>query len=340
MTTFDKAREAYLHQAGLRSQHTQDAYMRAIDLFLEYLNDRRFTERLPLQKHVKATAGELSVSALTAEDEGVFHLFGQWMQTATENRRAYARSTIDLRLAGVQRWFEFMATKGWLPAVFSVQRAVTQVKSELVRQDGPGEASSTPVHDLSALVDYYAGQKPPKSVQKDAKRLHRWNLTRLRNHALLQMLAETGGQISALLQINVGDINEGRRPLKIAITGKNRHQYAITLDDSLPALREYLKARGPSSGQSSGKSSAKAPVFISHDAKFEGQRMSRVIAWRVIQRAARAVGLGKVSPHDLRHWRASQLIQDGHSLEEVKALLGHRSIHTVRAYYGHMVDGD
>jgi site-specific recombinase XerD len=332
-TTFQTAREAYLHQAALRSQHTQDAYMRAIDLFLDYLNDRRFAEHLLLQKHLKAAAGELPLSALTAEDEGVFYLFARWLQSATEDRPAYARSTIDLRMAGVQRWFEFMAKKGWLPVGFSVKRAVARVKSELVRQEAPSETTASQVHDLSAMVDYYAHQKPPKTIQKDARRLHRWNLTRLRNHALLQMLAETGGQISALLEINAADLSEARRPLKIAITGKSQHQYTITLDDALPAVRDYLKARGLSSNK-------KTPLFISHDAKFEGQRMSRVIAWRVIQRAARAVGLGKVSPHDFRHWRASQLIQDGHSLEEVQQLLGHRSIHTVRAYYGHMVDGD
>ena len=224
-----------------------------------------------------------------------------------------------------------MAEKSWLPDDFSIEQAVAEVKSRL--EAGPAPETSkgvVEVHDLSGLVEFYSYQKPPKSVQNDPNRLRRWNLTRLRNHALLQMLAETGGQISALLKINVADLSSRQRPVQIAITGKNRHQYTIQLDDSLPAVREYLKARGHTED--------KLPVFVSHDARYEGKRMSRVIAWRIIQRAATALGLPRVSPHDLRHWRAAQLIQDGHSLESVKELLGHRSIHTVRDYYGHMLE--
>ena len=80
------------------------------------------------------------------------------------------------------------------------------------------------------------------------------------------------------------------------------------------------------------------PLFVSHDAHYDGKRMSRVIAWRIIQRAAKGVGLPRISPHDFRHWRAQQLLKEGLSLEDVKNRLGHRSVHTVRAYYGHILD--
>ena len=78
------------------------------------------------------------------------------------------------------------------------------------------------------------------------------------------------------------------------------------------------------------------PVFISHDPRYEGARMSRVVAWRVVRRAAKANGMADVSPHDFRHWRAMQLIQQGESLQVVQNILGHRSIETVRALYAHL----
>ena len=57
-TTFQKARDGLLFiKAALRSQHTRDAYTRAIDLFMAYLNDRSFPDQLPVQAQLKAIGG-------------------------------------------------------------------------------------------------------------------------------------------------------------------------------------------------------------------------------------------------------------------------------------------
>jgi len=55
----------------------------------------------------------------------------------------------------------------------------------------------------------------------------------------------------------------------------------------------------------------------------------------VVQRAARALGLRSITPHDFRHWRATQLINAGTPLDVVQDYLGHRSVETTRAYYAH-----
>ena len=55
----------------------------------------------------------------------------------------------------------------------------------------------------------------------------------------------------------------------------------------------------------------------------------RITAWRVdsaVEKVARAAGLGRVSPHQLRHTLATQAINRGMSLEAIAALLGHRSL--------------
>jgi integrase len=93
----------------------------------------------------------------------------------------------------------------------------------------------------------------------------------------------------------------------------------------MPAIRSYIRARGAADKE--------VPLFVSHDRRYDGHRMSRVVAWRVVQRAARAVGLGKLGPHDFRHWRAKQLIAAGYTLDAVQEYMGHRSIETIRAFY-------
>lgn len=335
--TFEQAREAYRSQAELRSIHTLSAYLRAIDLFLICLNDRSFEKRLPIQRHLKATAEELLLSLLSRDDEIILCHFARWLQTPGElgGRRPYASSTVELRMAGVLRWFEFMEAKGWLPSDFSLESATQQLKEYLQQQLPPVKERRTVEvsYDLTEMIGYYASLKPNSRVRRNPEELHKWELTRLRNHALLQTLAETAGQVSAILSLNVGAIPLGKRPVVLDVMGKSGHVYQIELDWSLPAVESYLKERAVPP-----EKAAAMPLFVSHDARYQNARMSRIIAWRVVQRAARATGLPSISPHDLRHWRARQLIEGGASPEEVRQRLGHRSIYTVRAYYGHIFE--
>lgn len=61
----------------------------------------------------------------------------------------------------------------------------------------------------------------------------------------------------------------------------------------------------------------------------------RVTVWRVdgaVKKVAQRAGLGRVSPHQLRHTLATQAINRGMSLEAIAALLGHRSLSMTLVY--------
>jgi len=51
-----------------------------------------------------------------------------------------------------------------------------------------------------------------------------------------------------------------------------------------------------------------------------------------VAKAGEAAGIGRVSPHQLRHTLATQAINRGMSLEAIAALLGHRSLHMTLVY--------
>ncbi len=63
-----------------------------------------------------------------------------------------------------------------------------------------------------------------------------------------------------------------------------------------------------------------------------GQPLNRQVVTRMLDRVAKAAGLGHLHPHRLRHTMATQAINRGMSLEAIAALLGHRSLDMTRRY--------
>lgn len=65
------------------------------------------------------------------------------------------------------------------------------------------------------------------------------------------------------------------------------------------------------------------------------RRGEPIRCWAVgdaVQRAAMAAGLGRVTPHQLRHTLATQAVNRGMSLESIAAMLGHRSMEMTLVY--------
>jgi site-specific recombinase XerD len=339
--TFGQGRDAYLQRATLKSDHTVSAYGRAIELFLAYLGDRTTrTTALPIQNKVYVLAEEIPLSELSRDDAPIFLHFAQWLLSPgsgkSTDKRPYKPTTVELRLAGIQNWFQFMDDHGWLPGQFQLARAKRIVRDEL-RARPPRSGPMQPPDHIEEVIYYYDALEPPPRLRRpdiDPERIRRWDLTRLRNRALLHALAETGGRISEVLSLNLADFParylEKSEVLRVEVTGKGGHTYYLRFLDSLPAVRAYIDARGADL-----RASVKGdiPLFVSHDRNYDGKRMSRVVAWRVVQRAARALGVRSITPHDFRHWRATQLLNDGNPLDVVQDYLGHRSVETTRAYY-------
>ena len=60
---------------------------------------------------------------------------------------------------------------------------------------------------------------------------------------------------------------------------------------------------------------------------------------RAFQSLAKQQGLHKARLHDLRHFHASVMLQNGASLLLVSKRLGHASISTTGDVYGHLLPG-
>lgn len=327
--TLAQARNAYLSQASFKSVYTIRNYTRAIDLFLTFLEVLQDGELLPFQKRLYSRPTDTPLALLSPADAPMLFHFAVWMR----NKKNFEDSTILLYLAGMQSWLKFCDYHGWLPD-FPLARAREQVHDEMqkVRSQVSRRAPEPPDY-IEHVVYYYDTVKSPDF--KDEQAAQRWELTQLRNRALMRALAETGGRISEVLSLNLADFPprcfEDGRVLRVKVEGKGKHKYDLRLLESLPAIRVYIEARG----EDTTAVSQSKPLFVVHSPTLtrDGQRMTRHNATYVVCKASEDLGLKGITPHQFRHWRASQLVNAGVDLDIVQDYLGHQSIETTRRFY-------
>lgn len=343
--TLTECFDIYLNQGQLYSPHTRSAYSRSVTLFLNFLGDLHAERVLPVQR-LRRTPSQLAPTDFVAGDERILVEFANWLRstpsstTIRRDKRPYSEATIALRIAGVQHFFAFMERRGWLAPEFEMTKVVRLLREESATEPTGSQkkGKTTTYNDLSAVISFYDHQQLPPHLQGenvDQQRVERWELVRLRNRALLHALAETGGRVSELLQLDVTDVlSVDEQNARIIVLGKGGHQYQLDISRSRRKIADYLDRRGLDEDIEDA-----VPLFVSHDPRYDGNRMSRIVAWRVVRRASKGVGMSTISPHDFRHWRAHQLIQQGKGLEDIRDALGHRSVETVKSLYEHWLTG-
>ena len=146
----------------------------------------------------------------------------------------------------------------------------------------------------------------------------------LRDLAMLELLYATGIRVGELCGIDVDDLDEGRRVVRVF--GKGRKERTVPY--GLPASRalEAWLDRGrrlliaPGSGPA---------LFLGA----RGGRIDQRAVRRVVhQRLADVEGAPDLGPHGLRHTAATHLLEGGADLRAVQEILGHASLATTQVY--------
>ncbi|MEK7553697.1 MAG: site-specific tyrosine recombinase/integron integrase [Patescibacteria group bacterium] len=149
------------------------------------------------------------------------------------------------------------------------------------------------------------------------------DLKSLRDKAILEMLFSTGLRISELCSLDRRiDIGRG----EITVRGKGGKIRVVFLSDrAKKALKNYLDKRGD----------VEEALFISlnkNSSKIIGRILPRT-AQRLVDFYSRKAGIfEKISPHQLRHQFATDLLIGGADLRSVQELLGHSNISTTQIY--------
>src|SRR3989344_5719780 len=146
----------------------------------------------------------------------------------------------------------------------------------------------------------------------------------LRDRAILETLFSTGLRISELCALNrYVDLSRG----ELSVRGKGEKIRVVFFSDrAKKTIKAYLDKRGD----------ADEAMFVSLTKSKSPKVLGRVIP-RTVQRLvnfySRKAGIpDHVTPHQLRHQFATDLLMNGADLRSVQSLLGHSNISTTQIY--------
>jgi integrase/recombinase XerC len=159
-----------------------------------------------------------------------------------------------------------------------------------------------------------------------------------RDRAILELFYASGLRLSELCDIDLEDLNLGRRTVRVR--GKGGKERLVPFNGAAAeALRKMLAdhAAWPATARSSGTTARPARASQRRrDALFlnlRGRRLTTRTVDRIVRQAARAAEIPQsISPHALRHTFATHLLRAGADLRAIQELLGHSQLSTTQRY--------
>ena len=157
-----------------------------------------------------------------------------------------------------------------------------------------------------------------------------------RNRGLFMLGVSTGGRISELLSLTIGDVYQNQKPVtdllfdrSIVKGGEISRAVPVNSDgrraisDIIAWHQEKYKTIAPS-----------RPLFPSRN-KNGSVAMNRQTAHEMLKKAFQAAGLnGKLATHSLRKSFAQRVYEESGDIYLVQELLGHRNVSTTQKYIG------
>lgn len=214
-------------------------------------------------------------------------------------RRHIKMSTMQTRLHYLSSFWDFLITE------------------ELVH--------SNPVKKVGLLKLEKTIKKPYSAEDMEALRS---SCTTLRDRALVEFLYSTGVRVSEAAALNVGDIWMDRKELIVCGKGSKERRTYLT-DSAKFYLRRYLQVRGKDEGVSP-EEMKELPLFVTLDRPHG--RLTVAGMQYMLRGLGKRAGVKNVHPHRFRRTIATDLLNRGMPIEQVKEFLGHEKLDTTMIY--------
>jgi len=246
----------------------------------------------------------------------------------------------DVGLADLRAWLAEMHESGRSPATMARRAASIRSffawarRTGLISEDpaarlqAPRHGKSLPAvlqrQQVGRLLDEPRGGRIDEGTDDDDD-------IELRNSAMLELLYATGLRVGELVGLGLGDIDFGRRTVRVR--GKGDKERVVPFGAPAAAALERWLEQGRPGLIAAARARERA---VDAEAAFLGQRGRRIDPRQVREVVSRRLKeLGDTSasgPHALRHTAATHLLDGGADLRAVQELLGHSSLATTQLY--------
>ena len=335
--------ERHLRVERDMSEHTVRAYLGDIRNLLSHLRDPAPPGPRVGEAHSRGVGQVASArtdhrgAADAADEPDAVDEVGTTAEAGALDEAAADGADEAAELARTVEALDVHALRDWLAAVQASGRA----RTTLARRAASVRTFTAWAHRVGVLADdpglLLGTPKPHRSLpgvlrQEEARALLEvaalasddGSPVGCRDRAILEFLYATGVRVGELVALDVDDLDESRRVVRVL--GKGRKERSVPFGvPAEEALRDYLRRGRPS-----------LYTDRSGPALFLGAR-----GGRLDQRAVRRLVHSRLSdvpdapdlaPHGLRHSAATHLLEGGADLRSVQELLGHASLATTQIY--------
>lgn len=307
----------------LHTERTTDTYRWALNALVRFATETNYAGHDPdpeppaegaFEGEVPRKPPALLVAALR---DDLLEEFYYWLGAEYKSQQ-----TIRTYLSATRRFLTWLDARDLLAPDFQLGKAHNRLKAAQGRRAAAPYKHRQIDPELPRVVTYYDNLPLPPGDDAPV-RLERLKILRAR--AIVHTLYASGGRVSEVAGLTREMVLDGRID-EVHLVGKGGQPRVILLtSDAMRAIQAYLAERDD----------AYPGLFISHG-RGRGKAIGRGTMWSVVKAAAATLGLHKsTSPHSFRHFRATQLLNEGMPLESVQAYLGHRDISTTRKVYAH-----
>jgi site-specific recombinase XerD len=235
----------------------------------------------------------------------------------------------DPSLYGARNLRSFVLRKSRHSGRASTQKSICAIRMFLRFLISQGKCPASLYASVPSLAHWRLSALPrylqPDQVEKIIASADLRTSLGSRNRAIFLLLARLGFRAGDIVRLRFGDIdwNEGT----ITVSGKGRRATVLPLSQEVgQALAAYIKDHRPQADSDA--------VFVRSFAPYRAFTGSTSISI-IVARAMRCVGIDCPKPgaaHVLRHSVASSMLRGGVSLQEIAAVLRHRSLLTTEIY--------
>lgn len=280
-----------------------EALSQALARFEEHLAGERGRSAHTVRAYVTDVEGMLRFAASRGTSEVVdIRLLDLRGWLADQERRGLSRATLARRASSVRTFTEWAANRG-----LSDTDAGSRLASPKRGRRLPSVLTADQATQLLDLAELMADDP-----------------LGLRDAAMLEVLYASGIRVSELVGLDIDDVDERRRTMRVI--GKGDKERVVPI--GAPALRAIDRWREHGRPSLAGESSGHA-LFLGA----RGHRIDPRAVREVVHRFVREVpGAPDIGPHGLRHSAATHVLEGGADLRAVQEILGHASLATTQVY--------